>query len=55
VLAGSAASAGGLVTMADAGAAEAGGRSRLGFSLTLATGTYRGAGRAFVIVARASI
>jgi hypothetical protein len=54
VLTGSIASVGGLVTMADAGVAQAGERPGPDFSLTLAAGTYSGAGRAFVIIARAS-
>jgi len=54
VLTGSIASVGGLVTMADAGVAQAAERSGPDFSLTLAAGTYSGAGRAFVIIARAS-
>jgi hypothetical protein len=54
VLTGSIASVGGLVTMSDAGVAEAAGRPGPDFSLTLAAGTYSGAGRAFVILARAS-
>src|SRR4051812_36114265 len=54
VLTGSVASVGGLVTLADAGVAQAGERPRPGFLLALAAGTYTGAGRAFVIIARAS-